>query len=725
MADFTWYELYPPRDLDLAAITSFVRVLTARSRQGPLKYTPVVAFEVWGTCKHVRWLMGMEQELTASLPSQLQANFPRLGIVKRERVSRPLLERTSNVRVVGMARPIRLDVASSVTAGLLDAFGKLGRGEYAVVQWVLGPSQGRKVAPKPFDLAEVLGFREPEPPLPGEQQAWQKKTLEPLYAVRGRIGCSTRSVSKTRALIYTLAGALSLANAPHTELRVSKPRKGRARALQTVYGFGGTWSGVLNAAEVATLLGWMAEGVESPLLRRGYINPAPARLLLPPNSKRRLKERVLGTSLHPADGGQVVTMPLGTSSHHCVVSGPTGSGKSNLLASVILADINAGRGVFVLEPRGDLIADVLSRYPKHRRDDLVVIDAADNDQVGFNPLAGPLHDAERRADELLGLFRALYGTAIGARSADVLFHSLLTVARLEDGTLADVPILWANSSFRRRVLAKVSDPLVLGPWWAEFEGRSEADKQAVLAPIRNKLTAFLSRRPIRRMLGQGKPVFSLDESFMERPRVVLLNLNEGRVGSDASKVLGTLWLSAAWQAAQRRAALPIAKRFPVMWTIDEFPSYVGALDFGDVLAKARALGVPLCCAFQQDAQLSPTLRAAVTANARSKVAFRPSQDDLRALAAVFGPTVTPDDLEQLQAFEACVRLLVDRQLAPPFTVKTLPLLPATADAAELRRASRERYAMRGDVLDDALLARWQGRSDGSDAPIGLKPRRPS
>jgi hypothetical protein len=417
-------------------------------------------------------------------------------------------------------------------------------------------------------------------------------------------------------------------------------------------------------------------------------------------------------------------MPVASANHHLFVTGPTGSGKSNELAQMILSDAAAGYGVLVIEPRGDLIEDVLRRLPAHRQADVVVIDPADDDQVGFNPLGGPVRQAEQRADELVGLFRTLFGTAIGPRSADVLFHALLTAARLPDGTLADVPILLSSSGpFRRQALAKVGDPLVLDRWWSWFDGLSSGEQQQITAPINNKLRAFLARQPIRRMLSQPHPKFSFDELFQVRPRVVLVNLNAGIIGPEASRLLGALLLSAGWAAAQRRATLPRSQRFPVMLVVDEFADYVGALDFGELLAKSRGLGLSITAAAQNLRQLNPHLNAAVTANARSRLSFRPSQDDAGPLAAVFGDPVTPDDLLRLGAFQACARLLADSAMTPPFALQTLPLTAPTVDPAALRQRSRERYAANGPELDAALVRRWRGDDQvPPDGPVGTHRR---
>jgi hypothetical protein len=724
MTDLIWFELFPPRDLDLAAVVSLLRPLASRPRIGFMQRTPVVVFEAWLTPGHVRWLMGLDHHIATSIPHQFRAQLPRLDVVASSAAGRPWPLLATDVRLSSLAFPLRLDTVESVSAGVLGVAGLLHRNEAVTLQWVVGPSYQRATRPNAFYLEEALGFRKPAPPTATETQAWRQKAAEPLYGVQGRIGATAASSERVSILIRAVVGALSLANSSHCAVRTTLHTVRRARDLVLLHRPALNWSSVASSSELGVLLG-LPLGKQSVPGQASRLPAAPKRLLLPPGSRadERRADRVLGASLHPADQGRFVTMPLGSATHHLFVTGPTGSGKSNELSQLILSDVAAGYGVLVIEPRGDLIEDVLRRLPAHRQADVVVIDPADDDQVGFNPVGGPIRQAEQRADELVGLFRVIFGTAIGPRSADVLFHALLTAARLPDGTLADVPILLSSHQFRRQALTKVGDPLVLDRWWSWFEGLSSGEQQQIVAPVNNKLRAFLARQPIRRMLSQPHPKFSFDELFRVRPRVVLVNLNAGIIGPEASRLLGALLLSAAWAAAQRRAVLPHPQRFPVMLVVDEFADYVGALDFGSVLAQSRGLGVSVTAATQNLRQLSPQLNAAVTANARSRLSFRPSQDDAGPLAAVFGDPVTPDDLLRLGAFQACARLLVDSAMTPPFALQTLPLAAPTIDPDALRQRSRERYAASGRDLDTALVRRWRGDDQPPpDGPVGTHRR---
>lgn len=723
MAELAWFECFPPRNRGLADVTAMVRVLAGRPRQGVQRLTPIVTFELQLARNRVRWLLGMDTRLAHTLPDELRAQLPLLDLAPLVAPERPMLTTARELRFYSLAYPLRLDVAYGLSAGLMQVAGQLAAGEHAGVQLLVGPCANRAKRPVSFSAAEALGLRVPSKPDASERQTWKTKIAEPLFGVRGRIGATAASATRAGVILRSLLSALSLANGPHAQLRASRQSSRTAQQFDQVIGRVRTWSGIVNAAELAILLGWPVEGVTVPGSTT-HLNRVPQALLVASDGAHP-KGRVLGVSLHPADHSQLVTMPIASSTHHLAITGPTGSGKSNLAAELILADAAAGHSILVCEPRGDLVHDVLGGLVKHRHDDVVLIEPDEHSPVtGLNPLIGPKEQAERRADELLDLFKAEFGTAIGPRSSDCLLHTLVTAARLPDGTLTDVPILLTNAGFRRQALAKVNDSLVLAPFWSWFDGLSEAERGQVVAPILNKTRVFTSRAALRRMLGQAQPKFQLDELFTKR-RIVLANLNRGLLGPAACRLLGALLLTQCWQAIQRRAALPAAQRHPVMVVVDEFQDFVGALDFGGVLAQARGLGAGFTVINQNLDQLNPALRAATLANARSRVTFRPAQSDARALAAVLGGGVTPDDLEQLGAFQAVARVLVDSTPSQPFAIRTLPLSEPSNDVAALRHASQQRYGVDGHMVDATLAARWQGGDLHPDGPIGISRRRPS
>ena len=124
---------------------------------------------------------------------------------------------------------------------------------------------------------------------------------------------------------------------------------------------------LLPAAELAALA-TLPTDVAVPGLDRAGAKPVPAPIAVPTGGRGT---KALGLA---QVGGHAVALPVADARHHLHVLGATGSGKSTFLTHLILDDIANRRGVVVIDPKGDLAADVLARLPLTVADRLVVID---------------------------------------------------------------------------------------------------------------------------------------------------------------------------------------------------------------------------------------------------------------------------------------------------------------------------------------------------------------
>ncbi|WNV83469.1 type IV secretory system conjugative DNA transfer family protein [Umezawaea sp. Da 62-37] len=722
MSDLIWREAMPPDNLSLASLTGLMRALATRPRLGLRQLQPIVVFELWLCQDTVRWLIGCADVLGRHFLNDLAVQLPGLALTTVESSPRQLPTTARELRPSSTAYPLRLDTAGGVAAGLLGLRHRLGADESLVLQWVVGPSFARPPVPKQFTPLEALGIVAPQKIGTGEQTAWRSKIAEPLFGVRGRVGAVAIDLHRATQLIGPAVSALGLASGPHSHIGGTWQSRQIARALFTVNHKRRTWSGSLNAAELAAVLGYPVEGVRVP--GRGFVlTPPPRSLLLTAEAAEKANDRLIGTSVHPRSRDQVVRFPASSIASHAHVIAPTGAGKSTTLARWLLQDIAARRSVFLIEPKGDLVSDVLARLAPEQRTDVRLIEpGTPGPVIGFNPLAGPLDDAERRADSLLGLFRELFGTAIGPRSSDVLLHALIMASRLEDGALTDIPAILTNNGFRRSVLTKVSDPLTIAPWAAWFDGLSELERSRVVMPILNKTRAWTARGPLRHLLGQPTPGLRLDELF-EKPLIVLVNLSSGTLGPETSRLLGMLLLGQLREAIQRQTTVSEVQRRAVSVVVDEWQLFVGGMDFADMLATARGMNAGFTLAHQHLPQLSSELRAAVLANAKSRLVSRPAKADAKGLADVLGGDVTGDDLMQLPAYHAVAQVLTGGATSTPFVVSTPALPPTTADAVEARREIRERFGVAPSEIDAQLLKRWQNNDQpGTSGPIGFRKR---
>jgi hypothetical protein len=390
---------------------------------------------------------------------------------------------------------------------------------------------------------------------------------------------------------------------------------------------------------------------------------------------------------------------------HMWLEGPTGSGKSTLLLNLTLQDIKAGIGVGVVDPKGDLIRDLLERIPRAHKDRLVLFDPAQRDRpLGLNVLdCDKEHERELVTDSVVSIFRKTYERFWGPRTDDILRAAVLTLLRHPGTTLCDVPILLLDRGVRSRLTKHLDDPIGLRPFWQEYEAFAEGQRAQMVGPVLNKLRSFLLRPTVCNVLGQSRSTVDFAE-IMDRGGILLVNLSKGALGEESSRLLGSFIVSRLWQAALRRATRPESWRPDFNLYLDEFQNYVHlpqSLD--DVLAESRAYRLNLTLANQHLGQLRDATRQAVEANTRTKVVFQLSQEDARHLAREFSP-LTESNLQTLGLHQVGVSLCVHGHTESAFTAVTQPAPSslgaehaAELAAESLRRHGRPRIEVEAEI----------------------------
>ncbi|WP_049793418.1 type IV secretory system conjugative DNA transfer family protein [Conexibacter woesei] len=393
--------------------------------------------------------------------------------------------------------------------------------------------------------------------------------------------------------------------------------------------------------------------------------------------------------------------------HHLHLLGPTGTGKSTLIARLALDDLAAGRGAVVIDPKGDLVEDILARIPSDKIDRVDLLDPHDPKPPALNVLEG--RDTDLVVDQLVGIFHRLYERSWGPRTDDILRSSLLTLAQAEEPmTLADVPRLLTEDDWRSRLTDPIDDPIGLEPFWTWYDGLSEATRAQVTGPVSNKLRALLLRRSLRNIIGQPRSTLDITRA-LDTGRLLLCSLPKGTLGEDTSRLLGSIVVARVWQAALARAALPPEQRRDAALYVDEVHNYLNLpTPVDDVLAEARGYRLSLALAHQHLAQLPRDLREGISANARTKIYFQLSADDAHALDRDVQPDLSRHDLAHLHRFTTAVRLCHSGETTRAFTVATEPLAAPEADdrAEQVRQHVRDRLS--GAPDSEALFERRYG-----------------
>lgn len=709
--------LHFPRQLDADSVAAFVRTLVALGRPaGPLAGRAAVVFEVAATPGRLEHRLRLPAGGARQVLAQLRAAVPDL-------VTEPLSEERSAPLAVAVElglssreRALRIDQPAAAVAALLAGLQPLNRGERLVVQWVVGAVASVVPAPPPVtrrqssaSLIAALAHHERERVTAAERR---DKHREPVLGAVGRVGAAAATPARAQALLRRAVAVLPVVERPGVHFR---PRRlpGRLVAGRTLRA--GTplvaFPAVLNARELAIMVAWPVGGASVAGLA------APRSQLLAPDADVASRGRVIGASDVP---GVVrpVAVSVADSLQHLHVVGPTGVGKTTLLGSLAAQDIQAGRSVVVIDPKGDLVAHLLDRIPPEREGDVILLDPTDDARpVGLNLLEGAHQAPERVTDLVVGLFHRLYAASWGPRTADVLGASLLTLAQVPGQTLCELPVLLTGEAFRRRLVGRIDDPVALSPFWAWYESLSPGERAAVIGPVMNKLRAFLLRRRIRAVIGQAAPAWHI-EDVLNRRRVLLVSLAKGELGGEAAALMGALVVARLWQAIQRRTV-----RLPAFVYIDEFQDVLHLpTDLADVLAQARSFGVGLTLAHQHLGQLDGRLKAAVLANARSRVVFQTGADDAAFLARQLGGGLTPADLMGLAPRAAYATLCAGGATAPPASLRTAPLPAPLGTADQIRAASRERFGRDRGEVEAAIAARHGGRQSAPNGQLGKRRR---
>jgi hypothetical protein len=158
---------------------------------------------------------------------------------------------------------------------------------------------------------------------------------------------------------------------------------------------------------------------------------------------------------------------------HPHVTGATGSGKSTLLANLALADMAAGRGVVVIDPKGDLVIGLLARIPGRALERLVLLDPEETEAPpALNVLGG--EPAEVAVDHVVSVFARIFAAYWEPRTDEVVRSACATLRRLPGATLADVSVLLTDQRFRAPLVAGLSEGSGLKGFWDGYDARSPA-----------------------------------------------------------------------------------------------------------------------------------------------------------------------------------------------------------------------------------------------------------
>ena len=408
--------------------------------------------------------------------------------------------------------------------------------------------------------------------------------------------------------------------------------------------------------------------------------------------------------------GKPVALTRDERLRHMAIFGSTGVGKTTFLLNLVAQDIARGDGLLVIDPHGDFAERALTLVPPTRNNQVCYFNLTDSSYpIGFNVLEDPGPD--RRAvvaDGVVAGMRAIWADMWGPRLEQILRHSAAALIETPNASLVLLPRLLTDADFRVRVVSRITSPLTRAFFERQFEGWGDNYREEAIAPVLNKIDAFLFSPAILNVIAQAHSTLHFEHA-MTQQRVVIANLARGIIGETPSNLMGALLLARVQAAGMARASLSEDARIPFHIVIDEVQLFATQV-IAQILSEARKYGVSLTIATQFMAGLSEQTHAAVMGNVAALIVFRVGHDDAIVLAPEFDrphQAFNAYALRQLPRGEAMVRI----SNAEGELVEMHPDPHPCGRVERVKQQSRLHYGVRREQVEERL-ARFlcQGKS---------------
>ncbi|MBI3950415.1 MAG: type IV secretory system conjugative DNA transfer family protein [Acidobacteria bacterium] len=412
----------------------------------------------------------------------------------------------------------------------------------------------------------------------------------------------------------------------------------------------------------------------------------------------------IGTTDDTFDRGRVFTILAEDRRKHMAIFGKSGVGKSTLLRNMIVWDLREGLGVTVLDPHGGLIEDLLDCIPSDRTNDVVYFSPKDRTRaVSVNILEPPAADGHETlaVSYLISIFKKIWGDSWGPRMEDILRNSAFAlIEQPEPVSLVALPKLLTDPDYRKKILERVSNPVVLAYFRDEYDKWPASFRQEAIQPVLNKARAFLVNPLLRAIIGQARSSFDF-RWLMDKSKILLCDLSKGALGEDVSSLLGSLIVTKILLAALSRQDIPEEERVPHLLYADEVQNFIHGADLPTIFSEARKYRLTLVIATQTINQLPRESVDVVFGNCATVMSFRVGGEDAEALKREFVMTTLPaSELQDMPDYKLYLRTLMlaedGRRSRPtgPHIIDTFPPMttPEANSKERVIRTSLERYA---------------------------------
>jgi len=702
MNDLTTFLLKLPRNTEvtpeatqtfLASLTQINSISLVQKLVGKKPFS--LALEIGLINQQIRFQITCSDEIAAFVQTQIQSNYPLVIIEKaQDFLEDNSLFVKSLVLKHGNYYPITywneftdIDPLSSI----LSVLSKSDPNQIAIVQLALKSissswqAKGASFAEK--GVKNDNGTFSPR----SDQNIIKDKISYPGFKVSIRLASNTK---KTLTELYSSFGVFTKASGNSFSTKknfLSNIKTQNSRLFKRLV----SENQILNIAELATIWHLPSEKIKTPTITWGTsVLSEPPENLPSAIGVTEEEKKEINFFAHTVFKNKDTIFGIKDKDRrrHVWTIGKTGTGKSTLIANMAVDDLKKDRGIAVIDPHGDLSETLLNYIPRHRINDVIYFNPADKDfPINLNPLeVTNREEAELVTSGLMAIFTKIWPDVWSARMEYILRNSFLTMAQIENSTLEDVLKLISVKSYREKVEEKLEDKSLQHFWKEEFDKMPDRLQKEAIAPIQNKVGQFVTSPLVRRVIGSPKSSISI-EDLMDKGKILLANLSQGRLGEDNAALLGATLITKIQIAAMRRVDVEEEKRKDFYLYVDEFQNFATS-SFIKILSEARKYRLNLMLANQYMAQIPENVQKAILGNAGTIISFAIGASDAQILNKEYAEVFSENDLVNLSNFQIATKMTIDGQSTRPFLAQTLPLPKSVNKNREkVIKVSRERW----------------------------------
>ncbi len=667
-----------------------------------LDLNDVIGFEIVGKKSDIRFYVSAPNRIVDLVEKTIYGYYPTADIRK---VDEPNIFTEEGKVVYGALHqketpylPLKVykDIPTDSISAVTSALSKIDDNEGAIIQVLIRPAETKwKKEGKSYVSHTKKNEANPEKATFKTDQ----KALERIDDKCSKAGFETvirfvvSSPSKENATLHlrNIKSAFGQFNSDQNTLTSDKIRFKGGFMINFIYKFFPVIElpfhksvSILSADELASIFHFPNKTVETPHIQWLKAKTAPVAAEVPIDGGT-----FMGIGYYRGVR-RAVDLHLKDRMRHVYIIGKTGVGKSELLKEMIKQDIQAGHGVCVIDPHGDLIEDTLKYVPANRAEDVIHFDPSDQDRpMGLNLLEAQTEEQKHFiTGAIINLMYKLYDPQrtgiIGPRFEHAVRNAMLTIMCEPGSTFIEIVRILTDQKFVQELLPKVQDPIIRRYWTDQIAQTSDFHKSEVLDYIVSKFGRFVTNKMMRNIIGQSKSSFDF-RKVMDEGKILLINLSKGKLGEENSTFLGLLIIPKILAAAMSRVEIPEDKRRDFFLYVDEFQNFATP-DFAVILSEARKYHLSLTVANQFIGQMDEEVKNAVFGNVGTLISFRVGVTDASYLQREFQPLFGESDLINVERFHAYMKTIVNNEPVNPFSIDM------TKDITKLKAEANDKVA---------------------------------